>query len=65
MWQDIGLKEWLFDMDTKEDVDRIVPAVLDMVKNPAVSKEKVKKARKLVAQYQRDTMKILGESLKG
>ncbi|HMI03375.1 MAG TPA: polysaccharide pyruvyl transferase family protein [Pedobacter sp.] len=65
MWQDIGLKEWLFDMDTKTDVDRIVPTVLDMVKNPAASKEKVKKAQKLVAQYQRDTMKILGESLKG
>jgi len=63
MWQDIGLKEWLFDMDTKEDVERIVPTVLDMVKNPTASKEKVKKAQKLVAQYQKDTMKILGESL--
>jgi polysaccharide pyruvyl transferase WcaK-like protein len=65
MWQDIGLKEWLFDMDKKEDVERIVPTVLDMVKNPTASKEKVKKAQKLVAQYQKNTMKILGESLKG
>ncbi|MFD2164015.1 polysaccharide pyruvyl transferase family protein [Paradesertivirga mongoliensis] len=65
MWQDIGLKEWLFDLDTKEDVERIVPTVLEMVKNPAASKEKVKKAQKLVTQYQRDTMKILEESLNG
>ena len=63
MWQDIGLGEWLFDMDTKTDVDRIVPTVLEMVKNPVASKEKVKKAQKLVAQYQKDTMKILGKSL--
>ncbi|WP_257668129.1 polysaccharide pyruvyl transferase family protein [Parapedobacter tibetensis] len=65
MWQDIGLKEWLFDMDTKEDVERIVPTVLDMVKNPTASKEKVKKAQKLVAKYQKDTMNILGEYLNG
>lgn len=63
MWQDIGLGEWLFDMDTKTDVDRIVPTVLEMVKNPAASKAKVKKAQKLVARYQKETMKILGESL--
>ncbi|MNL42442.1 hypothetical protein D3C87_1648960 [compost metagenome] len=65
MWQDIGLGEWLFDMDTKTDVDRIVPSVLEMVKNPAASKEKVKKAQKLVAHYQKETMKFLGENLNG
>ena len=63
MWRDIGLGEWLFDMDTKTDVDRIAATVLDMLKNPAASKEKVKKAQKLVAQYQKETMNFLGESL--
>ncbi|MNR49390.1 hypothetical protein D3C85_1687540 [compost metagenome] len=52
-------------MDTKTDVDRIVPSVLEMVKNPAASKEKVKKAQKLVAHYQKETMKFLGENLNG
>lgn len=65
MWKDVGLGEWLFDMDTKTDVDRIVPTVLEMVKNPSAAKEKVKKAQKLVAKYQKETMKTLGESLNG
>lgn len=63
MWQDIGLGEWLFDMDTETDVDQIVPTVLDMVKNPTASKEKVEDAQKRVTQYQKETMKILRESL--
>src|SRR6478672_5119749 len=30
MWRDIGLGEWLFDMDNTDDVSRIVPTVLAM-----------------------------------
>ena len=59
MWKDIGLNEWLFDMDTKADVDRIVPAVLEMVKNPVASKARAMAARKRVGQYQMETMKTL------
>lgn len=59
MWKDIGLGEWLFDMDTKTDVDRIVPTVLEMLKNPEASKRKVTEAQQRVAQYQRETMNIL------
>ncbi len=40
-------------------------SVLLLLSSCKKAKEKVKKARKLVAQYQRDTMKILGESLRG
>ncbi|MDR6782295.1 polysaccharide pyruvyl transferase WcaK-like protein [Pedobacter africanus] len=63
MWDDIGLGEWLFDMDTPADVNRIVPAVLDMLKNPEASKAKVNTALKLVRKYQKDTMKILGQCM--
>src|SRR5690606_8201883 len=63
MWQDIGLGEWLFDMDTKTDVNRIVPTVLDMVKNPMDSKAKAMAALERVVKYQKETMKILRESL--
>jgi polysaccharide pyruvyl transferase WcaK-like protein len=59
MWRDIGLEKWLFDMDTPTEVDRLVPTVLDMVKNPASSKATVMAARQRVAQYQEETMKIL------
>ncbi len=63
MWRDIGLDEWLFDMDTKTDVERIVPTVLEMVKNPKASRKKVMEARKRIVQYQIETMKTLGGSL--
>lgn len=63
MWDDIGLGDWLFDMDTPSDVERIVPAVLDMLKNSEASKSKVNTALKLVRKYQNDTMKILGQCI--
>ena len=30
MWADIGLEDWLFDLDNPADIDRIVPTVIDM-----------------------------------
>ncbi|MCE6991090.1 polysaccharide pyruvyl transferase family protein [Dyadobacter sp. CY323] len=59
MWKDVGLGEWLFDLDTPEDVARITPAVLDMIQNPAKSKAKVKKAMKLVDGIFEKTMGVL------
>ncbi|MNY78484.1 hypothetical protein D3C86_2187430 [compost metagenome] len=48
-------------MDTPADVERIIPTVLDMLKNPEASKSKVNTALKLIRKYQNDTMKILGQ----
>ena len=45
MWDDIGLGDWLFDIDKPEDRPKIVPAVLDMAKHPDVWKHKARKAR--------------------
>lgn len=56
MWKDIGLGEWLFDMDNEEDVARYVPAVLEMATNPAEAKAKTAKARAYVEQRQKETM---------
>ncbi len=35
MWRDIGLGEWLFELDKEDEVARVVPAVLAMAKAPA------------------------------
>lgn len=56
MWRDIGLGDWLFDFDVEEEIKRLVPAVLAMVKNPTAAKTKVAKARAFVEQRQRETM---------
>lgn len=59
MWRDIGLGQWLFDLDSEEDQNKVVPAVLRMAKDPAASREKLKQARAFVAQRQRETMAVL------
>ena len=63
MWRDIGLNDWLFDMDTPNDVARIVPAVLAMAKDPKAAKRNVAKARKFVEQRQRETMDVVKKNL--
>jgi hypothetical protein len=59
MWRDIGLGDWLFDMDNPDDVARIVPTVLALAKDPAAAKAKAAQAREFVEQRQRATMAIL------
>jgi len=63
MWKDIGLEEWLFDMDIPKDVAGIVPAVLNIAKNPKSAKSKVAGAQKFVKKRQQETMAVLKEKL--
>jgi hypothetical protein len=60
MWRDIGLGEWLFNLDHEEEIPGIVPAVLAMAKDPAAAKAKAAKGREIVLQRQRETMEIVG-----
>lgn len=64
MWKDIGLDEWLFDMDMPDDVKRIVPTVLAIAKDPEAAKEKALKARTFVQKRQKETMDVLSACLK-
>lgn len=50
MWKDIGLNDWLFDMDNTSDVARIVPTVLSLINDRAAAGERVHKAREKVKQ---------------
>jgi hypothetical protein len=56
MWRDIGLNDWLFDLDKDSDASRIVPTVLELAKSPDAAKAKAAKARAVVGQRQRETM---------
>jgi polysaccharide pyruvyl transferase WcaK-like protein len=56
MWRDIGLGEWLFDVDVEAERQNIVPTVLAMAKDPAAAKAKALKAQKVVEDYQLSTM---------
>ncbi len=62
MWRDIGLGEWLFDMDIPEEVERIVPAVVAMAKDPAAAKAKAAKALEFIHQQQIETMAVVAKN---
>ncbi|MGA0559152.1 polysaccharide pyruvyl transferase family protein [Larkinella sp. VNQ87] len=59
MWKDIGLEEWLFDLDVPGDVSRIVPVVLAMAKDPKAAREKAAKAKQVVEQRMRETIAVV------
>jgi hypothetical protein len=63
MWRDIGLREWLFNLDETSEIPGIVPAVLALAKDPVTAKAKAVSARGFVMQRQRDTMQTLAKSL--
>jgi polysaccharide pyruvyl transferase WcaK-like protein len=56
MWQDIGLADWLFDLDDEAQVDKVVPTVLALAKDPQAARLKASNARKFVEARQKDTM---------
>ncbi len=64
MWRDIGLGDWLFDFDDEAEIKRLVPAVLQMVKEPAAAKAKVAKAMEFVQKRQRETLAVLQKELR-
>ena len=63
MWRDIGLGEWLFDLDSEDEGKQVAAAVLAMAKDPAAAKTKAAKAREFVQQRQRETMAVLRKEL--
>lgn len=64
MWRDIGLDEWLFDLDKPDEVARIAPTVLGIAKDPAAAKAKAAKAREVVLKRQKREMEVLTAALK-
>jgi polysaccharide pyruvyl transferase WcaK-like protein len=63
MWEDIGLGDWLFDLDSETDRNRIVPTVLKMANDLDAAKAKANEARQFVEKRQRETMAVLQKEL--
>jgi len=63
MWRDIGLHEWLFDMDRPEDVEDYVPKVLEIAKNPTAAKDKAEKAHGRAEDFQKEMVDTLENAL--
>ncbi len=63
MWKDIGLGEWLFDLDDEAQLAGIVPAVLAMAKDPSAARAKVQQAQAVVHARQAEAFAALKRSL--
>ncbi len=63
MWRDIGLDEWLFDLDDESQVKRVAPTVLQLAKNPEAARAKAARAREVVRKRQLATMEQLKREL--
>ena len=63
MWRDIGLGDWLFDLDDENDVRRLPDAVLEMAKNPVASRQLAAKARSFVVERQQAAMRTIAKLL--
>jgi polysaccharide pyruvyl transferase WcaK-like protein len=63
MWRDIGLGDWLFDLDQPAERARIAATVLTLAKDPAAARAKTATARALVRERQAATMAVLRQCL--
>lgn len=63
MWRDVGLNDWIFEMDEEKDGARIAEATVAIAKDPAAAKAKVKKAQDLILQRQKETVGVLAKNL--
>jgi Polysaccharide pyruvyl transferase. len=63
MWQDIGLEEWLFDLDLEQDRRGIIPTVLQLAMNGQAAKHKAAKAQQRVQALQHEMIETLKRTL--
>jgi polysaccharide pyruvyl transferase WcaK-like protein len=63
MWRDIGLGDWLFDLDNPQDRSHVSETVLSLAQNPEQALTKTAGAQKYVRQCQTETMGQLRKSL--
>ena len=63
MWRDIGLGDWLFDLDKDDELARVADTVLAMAQDPEGSKAKAAKARDFVMNRFATSMGVLRAEL--
>lgn len=63
MWRDIGLGDWLFNLDEEVECAQVPKAVLNMAQNLTQAKQKTEAARQFVMRRQRETMEIVRGAL--
>ncbi|MFD2611653.1 polysaccharide pyruvyl transferase family protein [Paenibacillus gansuensis] len=63
MWKDIGLEEWLFDLDQEAERRAVVPAVLDLAINNTEARRKALAAKERVEELHKNMAAVLENEL--
>ncbi|MEO6245830.1 MAG: polysaccharide pyruvyl transferase family protein [Opitutaceae bacterium] len=63
MWRDLGLGDWLFDLDVPAELARVAPTALAMARDPVAARAKAARARAVVERHQRETIAVLQHAL--
>ena len=63
MWRDIGLTDWIFEMDEEKDGSNIAAATVAIARDPAAARAKVARAQQFIADQQKRTIGVLARSL--
>ncbi len=63
MWKDIGLGDWLFDLDGKVEASPLAKIIIGFAKDPKAAKAKVDEAMAFVRKRQKETMAVVRASL--
>ena len=62
MLKDLGVEEWLFDID-KDPVDQMITQLMKIHNNQDIAREKVKSVMDIVHKRQKETMAIVRRTL--
>jgi CBS domain-containing protein len=63
MWRDIGLNEWLFDLDKDDELKKVPDTVLAIAQKPGAAKLRAEKARDFVRRRTAETMAVVRREL--
>ena len=63
MWQDIGLGDWLIDLDGQVDGAKLAEVAIGFAKDPKAARAKVGEAMAFVRERQEETMAVVRKSL--
>ncbi len=62
MWNDIGLPEWLINMDCDADIARLPQTVMDIALDPAAARARAQAARQRVIARFDETMRVVADA---
>lgn len=61
VWRDIGLGDWLFDLDIESETAKVADTVVAMARDFTAAKAKTEVARAVVLKRQKKTMDLLNQ----